>query len=69
MTVFDFPNFLIRKEAKRNRNIKYKIKNGVNQIKMPNSVNFVEIAHKHDLIKAGIQIPDYEVDTESMCSS
>ena len=66
---FGFLNFLIRKEAKHNRDIKYKIKNGVNQIKMPNSVNFVEIAHKHYRIKTGIQIPDYELDTEFMCSS
>ena len=36
---------------------------------MPNSDNFVEISHKHDLIKLGIQIPDYEFDSEIICFS
>ena len=48
---YGFLNYVIRNEAKRNRNIKYKVKNGINQIKMPNTDEFVEIGHKHDLIR------------------
>lgn len=64
---YGFLNYLIRNEAKRNRNIKYKVRNGINQIKMPNTDEFEVIAHKHDLIRLGITIPDYEFDSEAMC--
>ena len=55
---FGFLNYLIRKAKKSKAIVGYKIKHGVTSVQTHLNGEFMEISHKNDLIKIGIDVPD-----------
>ena len=51
---FKFLNFLIRKAKSRGEIFRWKVRNGVNSIQVTEGGNFVEVAHKNDLIELNL---------------